>query len=134
MFLIKRFNDESSIQHLKSNIIAHTYELKFDIYPRKIGLYSKIIRNIISIKNVCEEEDRGGPICLHFYGVIFLKRYLLGIICPQMWYTLLTFGIWFVKDEYFHIKIIALIVWIFICLSNIDSINYIRDKLTRWMN
>lgn len=134
MFIAKQFNDEALIQRFKSNIKENTYDLKFSIYPRKVGLHSKIIRNLISVKNVCEEEDRGGPICLQFYGVIFKKRYLLGIICPELWYTLVTFGICLIKDEYFYFKIIALLVWLFIYFSNMESIKYIRDKLIEWMN
>ncbi len=133
MFVFKRFYDEDLIQHFKSNIIKHTYELKFDFRPRNIGLYSKINRNLINIKNVSEEEDRGGPVFMHFYGIIFKRKYLLGIVCPQILYTIFTFGLWFFQDEFLYFKIIALIIWLYIYLSNINSIRYIYDKIVRWM-
>lgn len=104
MFVFKRFYDEDLIQHFKSNIIKHTYELKFDFRPRNIGLYSKINRNLINIKNVSEEEDRGGPVFMHFYGIIFKRKYLLGIVCPQILYTIFTFGLWFFRMNFFILK------------------------------
>ncbi len=133
MFVIKRINDESLIQHFKFNIITHTYDLKFDFRPRNIGLYSKINWNLIIIKNVSEEEEHGGPVFMHFYGVIFRKKYLLGIICPQMLYTIFTFGLLFIREEYIYFKIIALAIWVYIYLSNINSIRYIYDKIVIWM-
>ena len=86
------------------------------------------MQNFINIENVSEIETHGSPIFIHFYGVVLKKKYLLGIICPQILYTLLTFGILFTKDEFLWFKIIALIVWIYVYISDIGSINYIYKK------
>ena len=133
MFIIEQIDNESSIQNFKDNITTHSYDLTFSFRPRKIGLYSKIYKNLIIIKNVSEEEDRGGPIFMHFYGLIFKKRYIIGIICPKMIYTLFTLAICITPYEVISIKIISPIIWFYIYLSNINNGKFIRNKLFEWL-
>ena len=73
MFIIEQINNETAVQNFKNNITSHSYDLTFHSHPRKIGLYSKIYKDLIIIKNVSEKEDRGGPIFMHFYGLIYKK-------------------------------------------------------------
>lgn len=134
MFVVKKFYNESTVERLKQNIIANTYESKFLVYPKRIGMHSKINGNLICITNVSEEQERGGPVYMNFYGMICKKKYLIGIICPQMIYSLFTFGVCMITDEYAFIKIIALIIWLYIYLSNSNSMHYIYDNIVKWID
>lgn len=134
MFVFKKLYNESTVENLKQNITSNSYESNFFVYPKRMGLHSKINGNLIHITNVSEEQERGGPVYMNFYGLIFKNRYLVGIICPQMLYSLFTFGVCIMADEYAFIKIIALILWIYIYFSNYKSMCYIYDNIVRWID
>ncbi len=76
MFIIEQIDNESSVRNFKDNITTHSFDLTFSFRPRKIGLYSKIYKNLIIIKNVSEEEDHGGPIFMHWdKGTVLLSPF-----------------------------------------------------------
>ncbi len=133
MFIIERINNESSVQNLKDNITTHSYDLTFTFRPRKIGLYSKIYKNFIIIKDVSEEESHTNSTFISFYGFILKNRYLIGVICPDMLCTLFTMSICITPHEYLEFKFLALAFWIFVYLKDLKEVKFIRNKLFEWL-
>ena len=134
MFVFKVFQGPSDIEKFKKNMREDTYEMIYNFSHIKLGLYAEIKGNLINIKNVTEEYNRGGPIYMHFYGVIvklLSKHCLFGVICPEILYTTITIFLWFVTDKCF--SFIATLIWIFIYVSSFNSIRGIHKKLIFWM-
>ena len=133
MFVIQQINNESSIQNLKDNISSHSYDLTFSFRPRRIGLYSKIYKNFIIIKDVSEEETHTNSTFISFYGFIFNNKYLIGIICPDILLTLLTLIVCITPHEYIAMKFLVLAFWTFVYLKDFQEVKYIRNKLFEWL-
>ena len=133
MFIVEQIDNESSVQNLKDNIIANSYDLKFSFYPRKIGLYSKIYKNLIIIKNISEEESHTNSTFISFYGFILKNKYLIGVICPDFLCTIFVLSICLIPYISIEFKFLALAFWIFVYLKDFKEVKFIRKKLFEWL-
>lgn len=137
MFVFKSFKDTCHVEKFKNIIKASTLNLDHLSSYCQIGFHSKLIGDIINIKDVSEISEHGGPIYIHFYGIIlklFKRNYLIGIFIPEIIYTLFTFIVVVLADEYLYFKIILLVIWLWIYLSNYGRIKNFFAILLRWFD
>ena len=131
MIVIKRFQNEKDVEGFKEKILEQTYEITKDD-PCRLGIYSKIRKNFIVLKNVSEIRTSGGsPIHMYFFGFficILKKHFLIGAITPII-ITMIISIISYISN--FNIIIETLVLGTFFYLISLSDIREIKEFIER---
>lgn len=134
MIVLKLFSDKNNWGKFQKNIQLSCTHLD-SYFQNASGLYVKNTPITIAILDVKKDASlRGDNFNIVFRGILipfFSKKILLGWIGPSLLYTLLTLLIIFSPLEYIQFRVMALVIWLLVYVTNIHRIMHLRHIIQR---